>query len=360
MIDLITLDSSKADEWNAFVERNRCASAYHLWEWGEVLSSTYKYQRYYMATTKNDTLTGIIPLIHVKSKLFGSRLISLPFCEYGGLLIDDTLGGQEKRESADALLEATHTIARNLGAEYVEIRNPEASFTRDSPHVAGYSNLQRYLTFRVDLTKGSEELWRNLRKSTRNATRKAMKSQVEMEEVTRADQLKAYFKLYLETQKRHGSPPHSYRLFKRLHEVFHQDKLRMLLASYQREPIGGIMVFIHNKTIFWWNNVTDAKHRNLNPTNLLLWNTAEWGIKEGYRFLDLGRTRGGTTMYFFKNGWGGQEISLQDNVYFLNSKGKELPDPTQREYEFLSRIWAFMPIDLAEKIGPRIISGIAL
>jgi hypothetical protein len=91
-----------------------------------------------------------------------------------------------------------------------------------------------------------------------------------------------------------------------------------------------------------------------------LWNTAEWGAKNGYRALDLGRTREGTTMYFFKNGWGGQEIGLQDNVYFLDSKKRELPDPAQRRYEYLSKIWGFIPTGLAERIGPRIVSGIAL
>lgn len=361
MIDIITLNSSKADEWNAFVERNPCASAYHLWEWGEVLSSTYKYKRYYIATMKNGILIGVIPLIHVNSKLFGNRLISLPFCEYGGLLVDVGLNSQETRQTIEALLDTTHNLAQNLGVEYVEIRSPRVVIARDLLRNQDYTKLQRYMTFRVGLAKEPGKLWRNLRKNTRNAVRKAIKSQVKVEMATKPGQLEAYFKLYLETQKRHGSPPHSYKLFQKLHEIYNlKGKLHMLLASYRGEPIGGIIVLFHNETIFWWNNVTDTEHRNFNPTNLLLWNTAEWGVENGYRFLDLGRTRKGTTMYSFKSGWGGEEIDLEDDVYFLDSKKGELPDPAQRRYEYLSKVWAFMPIDLAERIGPRILSGIAL
>lgn len=361
MIDVNVLDSDKADEWNNLVERNPFASAYHLWEWGEVLCSTYGYQRYYLATTKNNDITGVLPLIHVKSKLFGNRLISLPFCEYGGLLLDVGLKNEETSQIVEALLDATDNLARTVGVEYVEIRSPGISVTRDSLYVQGYDNFQRYVTFGVDLLKELEDLWSNLHKKTRNAVRKAMKSQVDVEDVREVEQLKAYYRLYLETQKRHGSPPHGYKFFKKLYDVFHvKGKLHVLLAAYRGEPIGGIIVFHHNQTIFWWNNVTDTKHRTLNPTNLLLWNTIEWGVKNGYRTLDLGRTRKKTTIYRFKSGWAGQEMYLQDYVHFLDSEKRELPDPEQRRYEYLSKVWSFIPISLAKKIGPKILSGIAL
>ena len=355
------LGSNDMNKWNELVERSQYASTYHLWEWGEALSTIYGYRRYYLAATQNDEVTGILPLIHVKSTLFGNRLISLPFCEYGGPLADADLNSKETRKITEVLLHATNNLAKALGVEYVEIRNPRFSGMQELLYVQGYNHFRRYVTFQVPLVKGLKELWGDLHKKTRNAVRKAMKKQVKVKEASRVEHLKAYYRLYLETQKRLGSPAHSYELFRRLYDVFHsKHKIRILLAAYQGEPIGGIIVFHHNKTIFWWNNVTDIEHRRLNPTNLLLWNTIEWGVKNGYRTLDLGRTRKKTTIYRFKSGWAGEEMYLQDSVYFLNSKKRELPDPEQRKYEYLSRVWAFMPISLTKKIGPKIVSGIAL
>ena len=219
----------------------------------------------------------------------------------------------------------------------------------------------KYLTFRIDLTKPSETLWKNLNKKTRNAVRKAMKKEVTMRDVRGEEELKAYYKLYLSTQKRHGSPPNSFKLFKKIYDAFsRKNKAKVLLAEHERKPIAGIIAFCHNNIIYWWGNVTDSEHRSLNPTNLLLWKIIEWGADNGYQVLDLGRTRKETTIYRFKSGWGGKEGPLPDYVYFLNSKKMELPDPMRTRYTYLSKVWSFMPTGLAKRIGPKIVSGIAL
>jgi len=355
MVEIKVLVASKAEKWNDLVRKNPYASAYHLWEWGEALSLTYGYQKYYLMATRNQDVVGLFPLVHVKSRIFGNRLISVPFCEYGGPLADPSLGDQETQQVIEALLGATDRLARTLGVQYVESRNPPVEVTRGFIIDKGYRNVRRYATFRVNLRIEMEELWRNLHKKTRNAIRKAMKRGVRLKEVKDTEELESYYRLYLQTQKRHGTPPHNYILFERLHDAFGiKGKIRMLLAEYRGRPIAGVIMFHHDKTIFWWNNVTDIKHRSLNPTNLLLWNMIEWGVQNGYHILDLGRTRKGTTIYRFKSGWGGLEAYLRDYVYFLSSREKELPDPLQRRYGYLSKVWSVMPASLAKKIGPKI------
>ncbi|MFX1487138.1 MAG: GNAT family N-acetyltransferase [Promethearchaeota archaeon] len=348
--------ANKADEWNNYlVERNPYASAYHLWEWGEALSFTYGYQKYYLTATHTHDVVGLFPLVHVKSRIFGNRLISLPFCGYGGPLADPELGDQEMQLVLEALLDATGKLAETLGVQYVESRNPSPEVTRDSITVKGYRNIRKYVTFRVNLEMDLQEVWSNLHRKTRNALRKAIRSGVKTKDVRGTEELESYYRLYLQTQRRHGTPPHNYKLFERLYDVFGaKGKLKMLLAEYMGRPIAGVMMFRQDKTLFWWNNVTDTKHRSLNPTNLLLWNTIEWGVRNRYHALDLGRTREGTTIHRFKSRWGGRERYLRDYVYFLDSKEKELPDPLQRKYRYLSKIWFFMPTGLAKKIGPRI------
>jgi len=348
--------ASKADEWkNDLVERNPHGSPYHLWEWGETLSLTYGYQKCYLTAAHNDDVVGLFPLVHIMSRIFGNRLISLPFCGYGGPLADPSLGDQEKELVIEALLDATEKLAKALRVKYVECRNPSPEVVRESTISKGYCNIRRYVTFRVNLTMKQEELWRNLRKNTRNAIRKATKSGVKTKHFERGEELESYYRLYLQTQKRHGTPPHNYTIFEALQNAFGaKDKIKMSLAEYQGKPIAGVVMLHYNKTIFWWNNVTETKHRSLNPTNLLLWKTIEWGVENGYHALDLGRTRRGTTVHRFKSGWGGRERYLRDYVYFLNSEEKELPDPLQRKYRYLSMLWFLMPTRLAEKIGSRI------
>lgn len=353
------LEFNNATEWNSLVATSHYASAYHLWEWGEALSQTYRYRKHYLVSVRANEVVGVLPLIHVRSMLFGNRLISLPFCEYGGIVLRSGLNSEEASNAVKPLLDATARLAKNIGAEYIEIREPlnlSSAF-----QVGSYDKCQEYVTFRIDLTKGTKRLWTSLEKKTRNAVRKATKSGLETEVVEESEQLKAYYELYLQTQKRLGSPPHCYELFQNLFELFSPSgKMRILLARYQDRVIAGIMNFSNEGKIFWWNNVSDAKYRNLNPTNLLLWNAIEWGAEKGYQVMDMGRTRKNTTIYDFKSGWGGQETTLHDYTSFINSRKKQLPDPSQKKFQYLSKAWSFLPIGVSKKLGPRVISGIAL
>jgi FemAB-related protein (PEP-CTERM system-associated) len=355
------LSENDAEEWNNFVENASHTSSYHMWEWGEALYFTYGYQRYYLSSVQEERVLGILPLIHVKSMFFGNRLISLPFCEYGGPLLVPELSTREKRQVTTVLLNAANKLAKTLRVNYIEMRNPVIEDAEELVEAQGYAVLPRYVTFRVDLTRDSDELWANLDKSTRKSIRKAMKNQVTVREVEGEEQLKAFYTLYLKDMRKHGSPPHKYLLFKKFSELFQaSSKMRILLAEYEGRFIGGRIVFCDGKTIFCWSSVSDTKYRNLNPSILLLWETIEWGLKNGYHSLEMGRTRKGTTIYDFKKSWGGREINLNEYICFTESNKRELPDPTERTYRYLAKVWSLMPIGLAKRIGPKILSGIAL
>lgn len=360
MIETGLLRPTEAYKWNRVVERSAHAQFYHLWEWGEVLSSIYGHQRYYLVAKQNGDFVGVFPLIHVKSMLFGNRLISLPFCEYGGPLVDWELDTKSAHNVINKLLDASNRLAVFLGAEYVEFRGFPSTVEPELVHSQGYINLQRYVTFQVNLEQPKEVLWRSLEKKTRNATRKAEKMGVKTVEAKRVEQLGSYYMLYLKTQKRHGSPPHAYSLFQNLFEIFYpQGKMKITLAEFQGTIIAGIMTFLWGNTIYWSSNVTDIEHRHLNPTNLLLWKTIEYGSSKRNKVLDLGRTRPDTTIYHFKKGWGGKEVKLNDYIRFSRSV-KMLPDPNQRKYLYLSKLWSLIPVSASRYFGPHIVSAIAL
>lgn len=349
-----------ANLWDLLLESNPSTSVYLMWEYGETLCRTYGYKKYYLTYDLNGDVVGALPLIHVKSMLFGNRLISLPFCEYGGPFLRPDVKPEKIPEVAKRLLNAANDLAAKLSVDYIELRHPPIA--SESVFIGrGYNKFQSYVTFQINLTREKMHAWASLNKKTRNAVRKSQKSGLQVEDVNEPDQLNSYYTLYLQTQKRLGSPPHSDKLFQNLFSAFSANKrMRMILAMHQGKPVAGITLSLSGNSIFWWNNVSDMKHRNLNPTNLLLWNTIEWGIENGYKTMDLGRTRKFSTIYDFKRRWGGEEEPLIDYVRFLSFRKKELDDPSQRKYQLLSRIWRLLPIAVTRRTGPRIIKGIAL
>lgn len=98
--------------WNAIVLSNPYWTPYHLWEFGQALSSTYGYEKYNFVAKYKGEVIGLFPLLFIKSRLFGNKLLSLPFCEYGGPLIDSTSGFS--RQVIKVLLEEVFLSAKNL------------------------------------------------------------------------------------------------------------------------------------------------------------------------------------------------------------------------------------------------------
>ncbi len=358
MLTVERLAESDKSVWNEWLSTNADACVYHLWEWGDVLCRTYGYTRYYVVAKDRENIVGAFPLLYVKSLIFGKRLISLPFVEYAGPLLTLGLRSSKAQRILTHLMEYTTNLKNTLKADYVEVRQPPRLPSSLLPSV-GFTPVHRHVTFRIDLTKDESELWTGLKKKARNSLRKAVKAGVEIDEVD-ADGLKPYYDLYLDAQKRHGSPPHSSAFFQNMYDAFRSDGLlRMTLAVYEDLPIAGVMVFGFRDTLYWFGNVVHREYAKLNPTNLLLWNTMEYGLKHGFRVFDLGQTRKDESgVYRFKAGWGGREAPLED--YILSPGEIVLPDPTARKYVWLSRMWSRMPRAVARRLGPRIIAGIAL
>jgi len=358
MFSVLECGESDKHLWNEYIKRNPHSHVYHLWEWGDVLCKTYKYERHYVAVKKGDHILGVFPCLFIKSLFFGKRLISLPFVEYAGPLLKNDLDPYTAKLVLIQLSDYIDTLAKKLKADYIEIRHPPP-FLSPLLLSMNFKVLRRHVTFRVDLTNGESKIWRALDKKCRNSLRKAMKAGVKIEEVD-LDGLELYYDLYLDAQKRLGSPPHSFSFFRNAYNAFKPaGLLEMTLAIYEDRPIAGVMTFCFRDKLYWFGNVTNRKYSSLNPTNLLLWQTIQRGIQSKFRVFDLGQTRKEEFgIYHFKSGWGGSETNLEDFVFM--SKNVELPNPRQRKYVFLSRVWSMMPKALARKIGPRVIGGIGL
>jgi len=344
------------DLWNEWVTSNPWASFYHLWEWGDVLCKTYRYQRYYFAVKRGEEIVGVLPLIYIRSRIFADKLVSLPFAEYGGPLLANSIDSSDVKLTLAIFSKRLSALARVLGVDYVELRQPKFPLSLMF-RTSVFRPMRRYLTFEVDLTKGESELWRSLDKKCRNAIRKAMKSGVRIKKVD-FDDIGQYYRLHLDTENRHGSPPHSKAFFENVFDMFKRKGLHMTLALSDGKAIGGIIVFYLGNKLYWFNNVMDRKYSRLNPTNLLLWHLIKWGMENDFATLDLGQTRpedGG--IYHFKSGWAGCKVPLENHVLMM--KNAEVPDPLQRKYLILSRLWSLLPQVFARQVGPSIISAIA-
>src|SRR5580704_17826217 len=85
-IRLRPLDAASANAWDAFVAAMPNGSFFHLATWARVIETAFGHRCHYTLAEQDGAIVGVLPLTHVKTRLFGNTLVSTPFCVYGGPL----------------------------------------------------------------------------------------------------------------------------------------------------------------------------------------------------------------------------------------------------------------------------------
>ena len=108
--------------WNEFVFQHPDATFFHRAEWKQVIERAFAQPMYLFYAEEAGDIVGVLPLGHIKSRLFGNSLVSLPFYVYGGIIANN-------EATHLALTEHAQTLAKELNVDYLELRNIKQQFT---------------------------------------------------------------------------------------------------------------------------------------------------------------------------------------------------------------------------------------
>ena len=84
-----SFSDADAARWDAYVLAHPDATFFHRAGWRTVIEKSFGHRPLYACAVRGGEICGILPLVHVKSALFGNRLVSTPFCVQGGPLASD-------------------------------------------------------------------------------------------------------------------------------------------------------------------------------------------------------------------------------------------------------------------------------
>ena len=341
---------SDRDNWNDFASKYSDYPCY-LYEWRQVLEHVYGYECKYLVAEEQGEIIGVFPISIIRSMVFGQRLCSLPFSDYGGPLfsIDKTVCSW-----MDLFID--YLLPYINQADFLEIRTPVQSNVANCLQKSLDMGNTKYVTFVIGLKKTFDEIWRKVfDKYLRNAIRKAIKNGIKAEESEFEEKLDEFYSLYLSTMKKLGSPPHGKKFFRTCYNKLGEKTVKLFLASFSGEAVGGVLTFLGKDSIYPVYEGINPRFRNLNPASLLFSHIIEWGCEKGYKHFDFGRTLYGSGVYNFKKQWGGVERALP--YYYI---GRKIPHQDPREkYVHIANIWSKMiPLSMTKVIGPRVKGGI--
>ena len=204
------LDAKQADwvrRWDAFVFAHPQATFFHRAGWQQIMAEVFRHPTHFLYAHRGEVIEGVLPLAHVKSRLFGNALTSLPFAVYGGVVA-------HSEEAAQALETEAMRLAQSLDVDHLEMRYLQ------SPRHPEWPKQDLYVTFRKEILQTEEENMLAIPRKQRAMVRKGIKNGLTAQVDTTVDR---FFSLYADNVHRHGTPALSKRYFQRLMDVFGPD-----------------------------------------------------------------------------------------------------------------------------------------
>jgi FemAB-related protein (PEP-CTERM system-associated) len=326
--------------WDKFVRHCADATFFHRAGWQAVVERAFGHKTWFMYAESEGSITGVLCLAEIKSRLFGHSLSSLPFCVYGGVAATS--------EAARLALDtAAQELAEKLNVGHLEYR----SLTRQHPDWLG-KNL--YVTFRKEMFADPEQNMLAIPKKQRAMVRKGIKAGLESCIDTDVER---FFDAYSASVHRLGTPVLSKKYFRLLKEVFGED-CEVLAITLQGRVVSSVLSFYFRDEVLPYYGGGTAEAREVAGNDFMYWELMRRSCEHGYRIFDFGRSKVGTGAFDFKKNWGFQPQPL--HYEYQLHRTRELPDnsPLNPKYRLFIKIWRRLPLSVANLVGPHIVKDL--
>ena len=331
--------------WNPFVESHPHGTIYQHSSWMRVIALTYKHAKplCFVIEDFRGNIRAALPCFAVKSKLTGTRIVSLPFTSYCDPLVSN------KVELAK-LFDAIVSTLEDMSASYYELRGLKCL---ELIKEQGLKPHDYYKTHILDLEGGFGKVRKAFhRDSVVITVRKAVKCGVMVREASSEQDLKKFYFIHATTRKRLGFPIQPFKFFQNMFEILHpQGYFTMLLAELNGTAIAGLILFKFKDTVSLEHIGSIPKYLLSRPNHLLFWKAIEMACSEGYRYCDFGKTPiDNKGLLDFKRRWGAK---MYDLPYFYYPKIRGAMSLKQNDFrhKLLRSMGKYTPLPLAKIMG---------
>jgi FemAB-related protein (PEP-CTERM system-associated) len=327
--------------WDAFVQACPQASFFHRAGWQRILANVYRHKTYYLFAERYGQIQGVLPLAHVKSRLFGNALVSLPFGVYAGVAASDAA-------AADALELEAQDLARRLGVEHLEFRNV-------APRHPDWPRQDLYVTFRKEILPDEEANMLAIPRKQRAMVRKGLKSGL----VSSIDgDVERFFALYADNVHRHGTPAMPKRYFQALMQEFGADCEVLTVSTADGRALSSVMSFYFRDEVLPYYAGDDEAARDLAANDFKYWELMRRACARGIKVFDYGRSKQGTGSFAFKKNWGFEPTPLHYEYCLYKRDSVPQNNPNNAKYQLLIKTWRRLPISLANWLGPFVVRSL--
>lgn len=329
-------DAKVAARIDDFVREHPEATPFHRPQWSRAVAAGTGNRAHYLVAEQSGALVGVLPLTEIRSRLFGTSLVSAGFAVDGGILAHGS-------DTAAALTDAAVALAEARDCPTIELRGgPLPPFWRQSGGV--------YADFVRDLPDREDAILKSIPRRQRAEVRKGVANGIT---VAAGRDLAAHYRTYAISVRNLGTPVFPRGLFRAMLHEFGEDA-DILVASQCDRPLSAVLSLYLNGTVYpYWGGGT-PEARTTRASELLYFMLMKHAAERGCRRFDYGRSKVGTGPYAFKKHWGFEPTPL---VYATWGKARET-NPLNPKYALKVAAWKKLPLWAADRLGPLISRGL--
>jgi len=338
----VVVEVAAPEEWNNYIAQHPAATIYHSLKWRKLIKSNFKHKSYYLAAKDSEQqICGVLPLVFLKSRLFGRFLVSMPYFNYGGPLADSPM-------IAEQLLNESSKIAESLQCSHTEIRenHPRAGWPARTEKVS------MTLAFPASATLLHKMFGAKLRSQIKRPEQYDASIAFGSHEL-----LDGFYSVFSRRMRSLGTPVYSKKFFADILSTY-PESATIALVSVGEKPVaaGFLLGYGDTMEIPWAASVENDKYPCINM--FLYGKVLDRAQSLGFAFFDFGRSTIDGATYKFKKQWGAEPQTLHWHYWLRDGSEPPAINPSNPKYQLVIKVWRCLPLKLTQLIGPLIVRNL--
>jgi len=287
-LEIVRFQQDDSSAWDAFAQSANNGTIFHSRKFLSYHPPD-RFTDHSLVFFKNGKRIAQLPAVEFEEN-GKNMLISHRGASYGGFIIKDTLSIRESFDLVESLLK--YTKANHLHG--IDLTPPPQIYLRRPSNYIDFALLQNGFTYRkreissvIPLDFGRNDILTTFNESSRRAVRRGKKLGVKVRE---SDDYAAFYKILEKNLRlRHNvTPTHSLEELLILKDMYPQ-QIKLFAAFYDETMVAGVVMFICNARVVLAFYIShDEQYQQYRGVNVLFHDIIDWGIAEGYAFLDFG------------------------------------------------------------------------
>jgi Acetyltransferase (GNAT) domain len=329
-LQMRTCDPVLNPGWDHLIALHRDAGCFHTSAWAKVLHKTYNHHPFYLRFSRGRRLAALVPMMEVRSPFTGRRGVCLPFSDTCEPLIFDP-------DAVDLVRDRVVRFAQECRWRHLEIRGGKFFQVVSNSAATFYGHT-------LDLRRPIDELHERFDSPVRRAIRKAERSNVSVVVSRSRQAISDFYRLHVQTRRRHGLPPQPTSFFLNIYEHIIKPGLGFtVLAQRDSRPIAAAVFFRFGKNAHYKYAASDKRFQEFRANNLVMWQGIQFLLRSGVEKLHFGRTEcENTGLRRFKLSWNTQEEII--HYYRVDPSGRQCLVPPPRNSGFHKTVFCKLPL----------------